>query len=374
MANDWVTDHKWHDVSYHDLPDWVKRRVRELDRHPLGGKSFEYRREPITGRYQRRLRRHPSGAMMWAKRTTGWFKRNVGKIFILAVVLAIITIVLSAVGLSISGTVSLVAGIVICLVGLGILLWSLRTLSQRRPRLANMIMVLLISLMFVMFSSAYLDVRSLQDVRNSIFSAFSTEQGEFRSRVDMLVQRAELKVIDVSSETKEAIEQTVEDVSSTEHVYLDGGILVGASGHYITLRNNPDATDTSWEEIKAFLLADQTDNRQYDFDTFVCADFAEMLHNNAEAAGLRAAFVAIELGPCSYYPMSGGHALNAFKTTDRGLIFIDCTSSNQGVNSDKIVDIEVGKEYVPRSIFPEPGWSDVWDSMGTVERIEIIQW
>jgi hypothetical protein len=89
---------------------------------------------------------------------------------------------------------------------------------------------------------------------------------------------------------------------------------------------------------------------------------------------LRAAFVTIKLGPCSYYPMTGGHALNAFETTDRGFVFIDCTSSNHGVNSDKIVDVEVGKEYVPRSIFPEPGWSDAWDSMGKVEKIETIQW
>jgi len=374
MANYWVTDHKWHYINYHDLPDWVKRRVRELDRHPLRGRSFDYRREITTGRYQRRLRHHPSRDMVWAKRTTGWFKRNIGKIFILVVVLATIAIILSAVGLSISGTVSLAAGIVICLVGLGILLWSVSTLSKHKPRLARIIMVLVISLIFVMFSSAYLDLRSLQDVRNSILSAFSTQQGEFRSRVDMLVQRAELKTIDVSSETEEAIEQTAENISSTEHVYLDGGILVGADGHYITLRNNQNATDPSWEQLKAFLLTDETDNHQYDLGTFVCADFAEMLHNNAEAAGLKAAFVAIQLGPCSYYPTSGGHALNAFETTDKGLVYIDCTSSNQGVNSDKIVDVEVGKEYVPKSIFPEPGWESVWISMGTIEEIEAIQW
>jgi len=289
-------------------------------------------------------------------------------------VLATIAIILSAVSLSISGAVTLAAGIIICLVGLGMLLWSVRTLSRRRPRLARIVMVLVISLIFVMFSSAYLDLRSLQAVRDSITSAFSTQQGEFRSRVDMLVQRAELKIIDVSSETEEAIEQTVEDVSSTEHVYLDGGILVGADGHYIALENNPDATDLSWAELKVFLLKDNTDSIEYDFDRFVCADFAEMLHNNAETAGIRAAFVAIQLGPCSYYPMSGGHALNAFETTDKGLVYIDCTSSNQGVNSDKIVEVVAGKEYVPRSIFPEPGWSDTWDSMGKVEKIETIQW
>lgn len=106
----------------------------------------------------------------------------------------------------------------------------------------------------------------------------------------------------------------------------------------------------------------------------MCADFAEELHNNAESTGIRAAFVAVELGPCSYFPSIGGHALNAFETTDRGLVFIDCTSSNQGVNADKIVNVEVGKDYIPISIFPEPGWDDVWFNMGEVLEIEVIEW
>ena len=59
MAKDWVTDQKWRDIKHQDLPDWVKRRVKELDHHSFTGKSFEYRCEPTTGRYQRRLRSIP---------------------------------------------------------------------------------------------------------------------------------------------------------------------------------------------------------------------------------------------------------------------------------------------------------------------------
>ncbi|MFC1926886.1 tetratricopeptide repeat protein [Chloroflexota bacterium] len=57
MANSWIADQKWRDVKYQDLPEWIRRRVEKLDHHPLKGKSFEYRREPVTGSYQRRLRR-----------------------------------------------------------------------------------------------------------------------------------------------------------------------------------------------------------------------------------------------------------------------------------------------------------------------------
>jgi hypothetical protein len=112
----------------------------------------------------------------------------------------------------------------------------------------------------------------------------------------------------------------------------------------------------------------------YNYDTFVCADFAEMLHNNAEKAGFRTAYVSIQLGPCAYYPTSGGHALNAFETTDKGLVYIDCTGYTTSMNADKIVDVLVGKEYIPKSIFPNPGWSEYWDSMGKVENIDTVHW
>jgi len=46
----------------------------------------------------------------------------------------------------------------------------------------------------------------------------------------------------------------------------------------------------------------------------------------------------------------------------------------KSVNADEIVYVQVGEIYITRSLFPEPGWSDIWNSMGKVERIETIQW
>lgn len=401
----WVAGHDWHDVGYDYLRDWVKNRKNELDRGAiLRGSRFRYRRNPITGKYQIRLstktkealyvpeyeprskfkhRRHRSigsyqrrlryylpRVIRRTKRGILWFKRNLGRILILLAVLATIAMILSAVGLSISGDVSLTAGIVICVVGLVILLWSLRTLSKRRPRLPSLVMVLLISLIFVMFSSAYLDVRSFADIKNSITGAFTTEAERFRSNVEALVERVELTFVEVT----ENIVEEIEEVANTQHVHADGALLAGADGHLIKLVNNPDATDPTWNELKAFLAKDATDQQTYSFASFVCADFAEMLHNNAEAAGIRAAYVVVELGPSSYYSMYGGHALNAFQTTDMGLVYIDCTApiDNYGGSADKIVDVQVGEPYIPESVFPHGGW--YWSSMGVVEEIEVIQW
>jgi hypothetical protein len=81
-------------------------------------------------------------------------------------------------------------------------------------------------------------------------------------------------------------------------------------------------------------------------DAFVCSDFAEAVHNNAEAAGIKAAWVSL-----TFEGTKEGHALDAFETTDKGLIYIYCTNSsgaeNQGAphSIDAIAYVETGKKY-----------------------------
>jgi len=79
----------------------------------------------------------------------------------------------------------------------------------------------------------------------------------------------------------------------------------------------------------------------------VCSDFAEDVHNNAEAAGIRAGWAGIK-----FTGMEVGHAINAFETTDKGLIYIDCTNGrSRGSDSedapswDTVAYIETGKRY-----------------------------
>jgi len=155
------------------------------------------------------------------------------------------------------------------------------------------------------------------------------------------------------------------------YVFYQGAVMVGADDHYIVLRNNPAARNQSWAELKAFLQSDQTDRRAYVTGKFTCGDFAELLHNNAEAAGIRAAIVAVELRPAGMAEGTTNHSLNAFETTDKGLMYIDTTSSAQGYYADKVVLVEVGQEYEPVSIFPQPGQMQTWPSMGRLVAIDI---
>jgi hypothetical protein len=168
-------------------------------------------------------------------------------------------------------------------------------------------------------------------------------------------------------------------------------------GEFIILIDNLEAHDPSYSELVSLLRQDSTDMFPYriswarwgkmysgnpldniNLDRVkaiidgtqsptppqVCADFAERLHNNAELAGIR----------CGYVTLGGvDHACNAFQTTDRGLVFIDVTGSLRAhpARCVKIVNIQVGKEYIPVSLFPEPLWSPTWDSIGVVTSYSI---
>ena len=130
----------------------------------------------------------------------------------------------------------------------------------------------------------------------------------------------------------------------------DGKIECGADGGAIILTNNATAADPTFNELVAFILEDTTDRREYITDgpgAFVCADFAEAVHNNAEAAGIRAGWVSL-----TFDGTKEGHALNVFETSDKGLVYIDCTNSGGTDNSesdarsrDAIAYIETGKKY-----------------------------
>jgi len=106
----------------------------------------------------------------------------------------------------------------------------------------------------------------------------------------------------------------------------------GADGQPIILDENPDATDPTWAQLEAFLEDDTTDEIPYVLSSFICGDFAEALHNNAEAAGYKAAYVSVRLN------QEPGHALSAFNV-DGTTVFIDA------INGDKVAYIEIGKDY-----------------------------
>jgi len=119
----------------------------------------------------------------------------------------------------------------------------------------------------------------------------------------------------------------------------------------VSLIDNPEATNPTWSQLMTFLSQDQTEKHIYIKDKYDCSQFSRDVHNNAEAAGIRAAEVQIE-----FRGEFAGHALNAFLTTDRGLAYVDCTGRgfhilkvglqlSEQASLDKIAYVARGKEY-----------------------------
>jgi hypothetical protein len=122
--------------------------------------------------------------------------------------------------------------------------------------------------------------------------------------------------------------------------------MVGADGQKIKLVNYNNAKNPTYAELISFMKSDNTDKLLYKYDSFTCGDFAERLHNNAEKAGYKAAWV-----PIDFTENNLGHCCNAFQTTDKGLIYVDCTGTPDGAdNHDTVVSLKVGQSYIPQSI------------------------
>lgn len=189
-------------------------------------------------------------------------------------------------------------------------------------------------------------------------------------------------------------------VTDSSGEILGGDGCYDDTGDFIVLINNKNAINPTYAQLINFLQSDTTDEYPYiatnkvlssyygtaeshvDLTRIqniingtvqpnppdVCGDFAERLHNDAEMDGIRCAYVSVDLS-------IGPHALDAFQTTDRGLVYIDDTgisSSSIGPSRCvKTVDVAVGQSYIPISLFPEADWDSTWDSMGTVIDMQV---
>ena len=158
------------------------------------------------------------------------------------------------------------------------------------------------------------------------------------------------------------------------------GYVIKGNGEPVILIDYPTAKDPSWQQLLDFLKDDTTEQHSYT-STYVCGDFAEALHNNAEKAGIKTAFIGI-----SFYGDTEMHALNAFRITDnsvsiltpdesypihsaRGLTYIDDGSF------DCLALVWVGKEYEMKLLWSSDKaiWEDpVLENSGIVKEITVI--
>ncbi len=103
------------------------------------------------------------------------------------------------------------------------------------------------------------------------------------------------------------------------------GVKKGSASTFNT--HNP-----TYQEVKDFLAEDRTNSKHYVKDQYVCSDYASEVNNNAESRGIRCAVVELR------WPNDYAHALVAFDTVDKGLLYFE-------PQSDAQVTVEVGQSY-----------------------------
>jgi len=295
---------------------------------------------------------------------------------------------------------------------IAVFIWWCRLVSKNGWRQPSMKLTVF-SLICLFFIFSFAGVQPLSDYKDTMFDSISTYFRE-TNQPDTTPPPSDTtpSPSDTTPSPPDTIPPPSDGVNSYTGKYKNyylglvktPEVLSGSDcyGEFIVLINNEHARNPTYSELLSFLRSDETDEFPYQY-TFpivgfyypppeddidldqlkniidgtaepsppnICADFAERLHNNAEMAGIRCAYVSITLDG------NTGHACNAFQTTDRGLVYIDCTGISAGDGPDKndrIVDIEVGKQYNPDYLFPSGGWYIPSGTMGRVTDV-FITW
>jgi hypothetical protein len=148
---------------------------------------------------------------------------------------------------------------------------------------------------------------------------------------EMEPMQAELATVEIELNASKELVESLEDTLSN----LQVNYYRLTTGYGYVLRDPND------QEMKDFLEQDETSEQEYLENEYICVDFAADVKANAAREGLRCAYVVIE------YLGLTGHAIVAFDTTDRGLVYIE-------PQFDWEVEPEIGQRYY-QCVIPPPG-------------------
>ncbi len=136
------------------------------------------------------------------------------------------------------------------------------------------------------------------------------------------------------SSTKAALSSVQEELSATKDELAASKLALAQATTQVGYR------DPTYMEVRQFLQDDQTDQNQYIKDVYDCHNFAADVNLNAEAKGIRAAYVSIA------FPDTG-HAIVAFNTVDKGILYIE-------PQHDDEVLLTIGESYSNINGYQEP--------------------
>ncbi|HEX79039.1 MAG TPA: hypothetical protein G4O19_02665 [Dehalococcoidia bacterium] len=148
---------------------------------------------------------------------------------------------------------------------------------------------------------------------------YKPQLDELQRQYDELLQQNQ----QLQEELQEALDELELYQGTGIRVYsgIQPGVIRNELMEEVVLINKEATRNPTWDELMSFLGQDATDSMLYG-PQLLCGGFAEALHNNAERAGIASAFMAIN------FEEGIGHAINAFNTSDKGLVYIDCTGDD----------------------------------------------
>jgi len=166
-----------------------------------------------------------------------------------------------------------------------------------------------------------------------------------------------VSVLSISACTVETPEELPKPNGDDVYTHPQPPYSKNSAGELVHLINNSSAVGPTWDRLKDFLVLDATDQRHYNLYSYPCAAFAETVHNNAEEAGIRAAWVAVD-----FIDSDEIHALNAFVTIDKGLVYVDCTGDDPLIVCLPIYTFD----YSTKTVVKHPCEPDSYDKIAYV--------
>jgi len=165
------------------------------------------------------------------------------------------------------------------------------------------------------------------------------------------------------TDTQSQLASSMQQLSDYKKTMLALGITVHSATTSWTFNgltwmhnDNSQAVNPTWNQLITFIAQDKTDQHPYNINSFNCVNYATTIYNNAEMSNIEAATVTMNL-----QNSAAGHAINAFITSDYGLVYVDCTGN------DAIARVEAGRVYravAPGAVQPGQVRNDTyWDPL-----------
>ena len=184
-----------------------------------------------------------------------------------------------------------------------------------------------------------------EDLSKAEANLETTQANLAESQQDLTGARSELSIAQVElMQTQNNLTDALDQVTSTSEQ------LNTLQSEYDSLKINYDRmttgyayvlSDPTYEAMTSFLASDKTDQNTYNVNTYNCQNFCADVITNAAKVKIRCAFVSID-------EKESGHAIIAFNTIDKGLVYIE-------PQNDDEVNLQVGKHYY-QCVMPQPGF------------------